>query len=261
LWRDLLVYRNLSDRLYSPWPPTNGCTNNGGIRLINDPGKVTLTAAAQANSPDMTGICVQQTPSTVNPAAVKFTALEQSAPISVQEVEWSGYSGAKFGSLLKISDGYLVFWLSLGATNEHQGHDIRVAKLNREFQLVKGPTWVTRTPGIEEWNVHVVPYGDQFLMIYNHIDISGSPTMNYAVYLGKFQGTHLRLLSAEGNFLSDDEIVQGAPITENDGPVVFPNGDVGWAFVNPKPDYSRIIPEPTGSTLQSLSIARVRLCP
>lgn len=258
LWRDLLVYRILTDRLSSPWPPVHGCTNNGGIRLIGDPGKVSFSPSAQTNTPDITGICVQQTPS-----MVKFTTLENSASVSPQdqEVGWPGYSGAKFGSLLKISDGYLVFWLSLGATNSRQGHDIRMAKLNTQFKLIKGPMWLTQTPGVEEWNVHVAPYGDRFLLLYNQIDISGSPTANRAVYLGEFKGTHLRLISADGDFLSEDEVIQGVPLTENDSPVVFPNGDVGWVFVNPKPDYARTLAESAGSTFQRLSIAKVRFCP
>jgi len=233
----------------------HGCENNGGIRLIQDPGKAKPVGDASIAPPETTGICVQQ-----SHQAVKFTALDGDRLVSDNEVEWAGYSGARFGSLLKIADGYLVFWLSLGPTNEHQGHDIRMARLDKTFQVIDGPKWLARTPGIEEWNLHVVPYGDnRYLMLYGEITITGTPDNDYAVYLGNFAGTHLALIDVDGNILSDD-IVQGAPTTANAEPLVLPNQDVAWVFVNPSPDYSQTIASVNGPGQATLHVARVRYC-
>jgi hypothetical protein len=254
-WRDALIFRDAFGRV-APWTVVHGCENNGGIRLIPDPGKVNLVSATWPTIPEITGQCIQQ-----SPRSVKFTALEADEVVSDQEVWWPGYSGARMGSLLKISDGYMVFWLSLGASDDHQGHDIRMARLDRNFTIVSGPTWLTRTPGREEWNLHVVPYGaNHFLMAYGEIAITSSPGTDYALYLGDFVGTHLSLLDASGSLVSD-EIVQSAPTTADDEPVVLPGGDVAWAFVNQSPDYSQIVTTVSGPPGQStLHVARLRYC-
>jgi hypothetical protein len=240
----------------APWTVVHGCENNGGIRLIADTGKTNLANASYSSLPAMTGLCVQQIPQ-----AVKFTALEADSLVSDQEVGVPGYSGAKLGSLLKISGGYLVFWLSLGDTNDHQGHDIRMARLDSSFNVVSGPTWLTRTPGTEEWNLHVVPYGtDHFLMVYIEIAITESAQANYAMYLGNYVGTHLALLDANGALLSDALVVPGAPTTANAEPVVLGNGDVAWPFVNPTPDFTQTVDNPNGPGQTTLRIARVRYC-
>ena len=144
-WRDALVFRDPFGYVPPPLTVAHGCGNNGGIRLIKDPRKTNLVSGTWSSLPEMTGLCVQQMRS-----AVQFTELEAGSLVSNQEVGWSGYSGAKMGSLLKIAEGYLVYWLSLGANNDHQGHDIRVARLDSGFNVVSGPTWLTRTPGTEE---------------------------------------------------------------------------------------------------------------
>jgi hypothetical protein len=255
LWRDALVFRDYFGKVL--WEPTDGCWNNGGIRLIPDLGKVNLTTSLSVSYPEITGLCVQQIA-----AAVKFTALDDDRLVSDQEVGWSGYAGARFGSLLKIAEGYLVFWLSLGPTNDHQGHDIRMARLDSSFNLVGGPTWLLRTPGVEEWNLHVAPYGtagDRFLMTYGEIAITGVTDSDYAVYVGDFVGTHLALIDVDGTILAN-EIVQGVPTTANSEPVILGNGDVAWAFVNPTPDYSQTIAGPNGPGQTTLRVARVRYC-
>jgi hypothetical protein len=253
-WRDLLVFRDSFGRP-APLSLTHGCDNNGGIRLIPDPGKTNLVSASYSSLPAITGLCVQQARQ-----AVKLTQLEADSLISDQEVQVPGYSGAKLGSLLKIAGGYLVYWLSLGATNDHQGHDIRMARLDTSFNVVNGPTWLTRTPGVEEWNLHVVPYGNRrFLMIYEEISITQSAGDNWAMYLGTFRGTHLALLDENGAPLTD-ELVSGVASTANAEPVVLLNQDVAWPFVNPSPDYTHTITDPNGPGQKELHIARVRYC-
>jgi hypothetical protein len=255
LWRDALVFRDYFGKVL--WQPTRGCWNNGGIRLIPDLGKPNLATSTSVSYPEITGLCIQQIA-----ASVKFTALDADRLVSDDEEGWSGYSGARFGSLLKIADGYLVFWTSLGSTNDHQGHDIRMARLDRNFNLVSGPTWVMRTPGVEEWNLHVAPYGpagDRFLMMYGEIAITGVTDSDYAVYVGNFLGTQLALIDANGTILSS-QLVQGAPTTTNGEPVILGNGDVAWAFVNPAPDYTRTIAGPNGPGQKTMRVARVRYC-
>jgi hypothetical protein len=255
-WRDALVFRDAFGQR-APWTIAHGCQNNGGIRLIVDPGKTNLLGATMASFPGITGICVQQ-----SRQAVKLTGLEADALISDQEVSWAGYSGARLGSLLKTSDGYLVFWLSLGASNDHQGHDIRMARMDSNFNVVAGPSWILpRSPGIEEWNLHVVPYGtDRFLLVYNEIEITAPAlTSDYAMYLGNFLGTRLRVIDANGGTMAS-ELVQGAPITANAEPVILSGGDVAWAFVNPTPDYTQTVAGPNGPGQTQLHIVRLRNC-
>ncbi len=251
-WRDALVFRD-SFGQPAPLSVTHGCSNNGGVRLIPDPNKVNLSGTA--NQPEMTGLCVQQ-----SRVAVKLTALENDQTVSDQEVHWSGYSGAKLGSLVKTADGYLVFWLSLGASNDHTGHDIRMARFDNSFNLVAGPTWLTRTPNVEEWNLHVVPYGNnQFLMIYGEIAITGpADDTDWAMYLGNYSGLRMKIIAADGTTLAQTENpIQGAPTTANAEPVVLPDGSVAWAFVNPTPDYSQVITGPNGPGQTTLHLARV----
>ena len=261
-WRDALVFRDsLGGALPSTMPQLErGCQNNGGIRLIPDQAKANLVAAAWTTLPDITGLCVQQ----ARPE-LKLTSLEADQAVSDQEVSWPGYAGARLGSLLKVAGGYLVFWLSLGDTAEadqHKGHDIRMARLDASFNLVGGPTWITQTAGVEEWNLHVAPYGkEHFLMLYEEITITGSTSDKGAMYLGNYRGTHLALLDASGVVLSD-ELVQDKPlaVTANAEPVLLPGGDVAWPFVNPTPDYTTTISAPNGPGQRTLHIARVRYC-
>ncbi len=261
-WRDALVFR---DSLGGTPPPTmpqlaHGCQNNGGIRLIRDRGKSNLMASTWATLPDLTGLCVQQ----ASPE-LKLTSLEAHRFVSDQEVSWAGYAGARLGSLVKVADGYLVFWLSQGDAAQaelRQGHDIRMARLDHDFNVVAGPTWVTRTPGTQEWNLHVAPYGENhLLMIYEDIAISGSAFDHGAMYLGTYRGTHLALLDGSGLLLAD-ELLQDRPlaITANAEPVLLPGGDVAWPFVNPSPDYTSPTAEPNGPGQTTLRIARVRYC-
>jgi hypothetical protein len=254
-WRDLLVFRQ---SLGSPatLELSHGCQNNGGLRLIADPNRA--NPLGLKNLPQMTGICVQQAA-----ADLKLTGLEGDKVISSQEVEWRGYSGAKLGSLVKVDGGYLVFWLSLGAINDHQGHDIRMARLDANFNVTVGPTWVTKTPGVEEWNLHVVPYGkDQFLMLYQEIAITRpADDSDWAMYLGNYTGTRARLIASDGT-LAPSELLPDAGITANAEPVVLPGSrDVVWPFVNPSPDYTQKVAGPNGPGQTVLHVARLSNCP
>jgi hypothetical protein len=255
-WWDTLVYRDSFGQPTTPLSPTHGCSNNGGIRLLADSARINLQGSP---STEMIGLCVQQ-----SRVALKFTSLENNQTVSSDEVYWPGYAGAKLGSLVKTGDAYLVFWLSLGGTNDHQGHDIRMARFDASFSLVSGPVWLTRTPGVEEWNLHVVPYGtDRFLMMYGEIDITRpADDTDWAMYLGTYAGTRLKIISADGTTLTETtEPIQAAPTTANAEPVVLPNGDVAWAFANPAPDYSKPIVGPNGPGQTTLHIARVCYAP
>lgn len=257
-YRDAVVFR---DSLLQPtgWPAVHGCENNHGIRLIPDTGKANLVGATWPAIPQLTGVCVQE-----GRPSVKLTELEADRPVSVEEVGWPGYSGAQLGSLVKVPGGYLVAWLSLGDTNDNQGHDIRLARLDDSFNVTSGPTWFARTPGREEWNLHVVPYGpnrDRLLMVYGEIEISGSTGERHAMFTGNFLGTHLVLIDSHGKPISSDEIVSGTPTTANSEPVVLaPTSDVAWAFVNLAPDYTAVIAGANGPGQRTLNIARLRYC-
>jgi hypothetical protein len=81
---------------------------------------------------------------------------------------------------------------------------------------------------------------------------------------GQYTGTSARLIDMQGNFITPDARLAAPPNSEQDL-VVFPNGDVGWAFV---PDAKRNCAEPLPNDRgiprvepkRQLSIARLRYC-
>jgi hypothetical protein len=251
-WRDALVFRDGQGHP-GPWPVAHGCVANSSLRLIADPGKASVSTTGSI--PEVTGICVQQAKQ-----AIKFTSLDLDRVVSDQELVSSSYSGARMGSLLKIPGGYLVFWMSLGQTNDHQGQDIRMARLDSNFNLMSGPAWFRRTPGSAELNLHVMPYGEnRFLMVYLEIAITSAFSSDNVLYLGNLVGTHLTLIDVDGKIISD-EVVQGIPTPVNSEPVVLPNEDIAWPFVHPSPDYNQVIQENNGPGQTELHVAQIRYC-
>jgi hypothetical protein len=121
------------------------------------------------------------------------------------------------------------------------------------------PTWLTNDASHPAIAVHVAPYGqDRFLMIWSILQSCQYDTGNC---YGPFGGTFARIIDAAGNAQSGDEQLPARP-TDDANLAVFPNGDVGWAFVDALPNYTaRIDPTTTIPTAHTLSIARLRVCP
>jgi hypothetical protein len=81
---------------------------------------------------------------------------------------------------------------------------------------------------------------------------------------GMYTGTSARLIDLQGNFLTPDVRIAAPPNSEQDI-IVFPNGDLGWAFVpDDMRNYAQALPNnrgvPSVPAKHSLSVARLRYC-
>jgi hypothetical protein len=233
------------------------------------------------------------------PEATQFTALcmidqgtnagmnliQEGAPPTLSllatEFATSGFCSGQFGSIVKsTNDGsYTVAWLSRGGVTGAAGA-LQPAKSANDIALLRlspapdyspsSVTWVNPTPTINEMNLHIAAYGpDRLLVAWDSVegiicDLHQDP--NTETCFGNYTGTHFRLMDTQGNFLTPDEVLT-APPNSRDDMVIFPNGDVGWAFV-PDPDrnYSDILPVdaqkvPLVAAKRQIGIARLIYCP
>jgi hypothetical protein len=186
----------------------------------------------------------------------------------------AGYTAGRFGSVVRMEDGrYLIAWLSRGvpdamATARHpnlaskQAPDIALLQLGSDFAARGSRIWLTDTPDVAETNLHIAPYGpNRLLVVWDNIE--GLRCTEWTCW-GNYTGTSARLLDLNGNFVTPDVRIGAPPNSEQDI-VVFPNGDLGWAFVpDDARNYADPLPNnrgiPTVPAKRQLSIARLRYC-
>jgi hypothetical protein len=180
----------------------------------------------------------------------------------------------QFGSIVKLADNsYVVVWLSRGGSNADDSSPAKPANDIALIRLSAAPaytpsaiTWITNTPNVHEMNLHAAAYGPSRLLLawdsVENFDCSQFP-LNVTC-LGDYTGTHFVLIDTQGNQLTADELLP-APPNSRDDLTLFPNGDVGWAFV---PDAARnynstLEPQkiPQLVTKRQISIARLLYCP
>ncbi|WP_152627528.1 hypothetical protein [Streptacidiphilus melanogenes] len=102
---------------------------------------------------------------------------------------------------------------------------------------------LTSTPGTQNVNVHVAPYGRTALLVSWE-----------SVKHGTFTGTHFRLVDLSGRFLTPDLVLDvhiSGTIT------VLANGDLVWAFVRQTPVYGHRMSR--WPTVTSLFLARLHV--
>src|SRR6266536_2271225 len=91
----------------------------------------------------------------------------------------------------------------------------------------------------------------------SHIE---NPMCDAGLCLGTYGGTHFRLADNQGNFLGPGEII-AAPPNSADDIAVFPNGDLGWAFVAEDRSYSSPLTTLSGvpavPAVRQVSVARL----
>lgn len=190
------------------------------------------------------------------------------------EMSTDGYSAGQFGSVVKMGDGtYVVGWLSRGVVNSggpspgaaKRAPDIAILHLGGDYAPLGSLTWVLETENVAEANLHLAPYGpDRLLVVWDAIE---SLRCGPQTCFGEYTGTHARLIDVHGRFLSPDARVRAVPNTDDDLQV-FPNGDIGWAFVaEDARSYADPLVTGDGGTVQTLplsrtlSVARVAFCP
>jgi hypothetical protein len=181
-----------------------------------------------------------------------------------------GYSAASLGSIVRMADGsFVIGWLSRGVTNSggrsaatRAAPDLAFLALDSSYR-VRGPvTWLSDTPDVAELGLHLAPYGPD--RIFATWEVFDDLQCNGQTCDGAYRGTHARLLDAAGHFVSPDEII-GATPNELEDIRVFPNGDLGFAFVdvadrNRSERASREAGPPAPS-VRKLKVARVAYCP
>ena len=153
------------------------------------------------------------------------------------EFTQAAWAAAVFGSILKVpADGsYAVGWLSRGVTTSQgraaptkQAFDIALLRLGADYVPLGPKKWLVETNDVAEINLHVAPYGrDRMLVTWERIE---NPRCTDRTCWGPYAGTRARVIDLDGNPLSADAQLAAPPNTGEDI-AVFPNGDLGWAFV------------------------------
>ncbi len=250
---DKLVYADSDGRFVrGGW--TWRCSRNLGIRLLPEDGA-------------FTSLCMSDS---APQAGLNLVVSGQSSRLIAHEYSLPGYSGGDFGSVVKLSDGrYFVAWLSRGVREISTStlevamdqHDIGYQILSPDYTPIGRPTWLFSTRDIDETNLHLVPYGpDRILVVWDAVE---SPQCRAGVCLGSFGGTHVRLINGDGTFASAEEVI-AAPPASGDDIAVYPNGDVGWAFVPAARDYSTVLNTTNGvpdvPPARQISVARMTYC-
>ena len=234
------------------------CTGQQGMRLL-------------PNSTSFTALCVSaDTPFAGLNLVTEGTPPRQLAPEAVA----SDYAGGSFGSVVRMADGtYIVGWLSRGvpdsmATAKHPNvpsktaPDIALLHLGADYAVLGPRLWLAETPGVAETNLHLAPYGpNRLLVVWDNIERLNCTARTC---WGTYTGTSARLIDLQGNFLTPDVRIDAPPNSEQDI-VVFPNNDLGWAFVpDDARNYAEPLPNnrgvPTVPTKRRLSVARLRYC-
>jgi hypothetical protein len=230
-----------------------GCSINQGIRLL--PGPSTFTPICLSDSQPSQGLNL---------------VLEGQPPVQLApELSAIGYSAGQLGSIVRMGDGtFVIAWSSRGLTNAggrpnaaKTAPDLAFLTLDRDYRVVIDHTWLSDTPDMAELGVHLAPYGPDRLLLtweaFSDLQCNGQTCD------GTFRGTHARLLDATGHFLTPDEIIPATP-NELEDIRVFPNGDLGFAFVDVA-DRTRSIGNTSDGgapapPVRTLNIARVSYC-
>ncbi|MET0387663.1 MAG: hypothetical protein ABW321_16960 [Polyangiales bacterium] len=257
LYGDKLVYvSDTGEFLPGGWDWN--CTISQGMRLL--PGPSTFTSLCMADTLPAAGLNL----------VTEGVPSRQLAPERAE----NGYSAGTFGSLLRLDDGsFLVGWTGRGVTPTaateprpsqalRQANDIAILHLAADYSVTQPLTWLTATPEIAETNLHVALYGpNRLLILWDAIE---GLSCTERTCWGTYTGTFARLVDYQGNRLTPDTPIDAPPNSEQDL-VIFPDGDIGWAFV---PDDSRNYAAPLTTSngvpnvpvKRTVGIARLRYC-
>ena len=234
------------------------CTGQQGMRLL--PNTASFTALCMSEDAPFAGLNL----------VTEGTAPRQLAPEAVA----SDYAGGSFGSVVRMADGtYMVGWLSRGvpdamATDQHPSTasktapDIALLRLGADYAALGPRIWLAETPNVAEANLHLAPYGpNRLLVVWDNI---AGLNCTLRTCWGTYTGTSARLIDLQGNFLTPDVRIDAPPNSEQDI-VVFPNNDLGWAFVpDDERNYAQPLPNNRGIPMvpakRRLSVARLRYC-
>jgi hypothetical protein len=250
---DKLVYADeLGRALKGGW--SWNCSLNAGLRLL--PEADVFTSVCLSDSQPFTGLNL----------VVEGVPARQLAP----EYVTTGYSAGQFGSLTKLPDGgYMITWLSRGLsgsashpTAAKQALDIAMLRLGPHYETVGTKKWLVETPSMAEVNLHVAPYGTtRLLVVWDRL--TDLHCTSFTCF-GTYAATIARLADFDGNFVTPEEHIS-APPNNGDDINVFPNGDLGWAFVpDDSRNYTTALTDDRLARLPKkriINVARLRYCP
>jgi hypothetical protein len=246
---DKLVYLDEQGQFLSGGWSWGACTRNLGIRLVAE----NFTAFCISDGDDAR---VNVIPPTLplRPRAI------------AQEVGWPGYAGGQFGSAVKVSDGYLLGWLSRGSINPMPSHNLAWAFIANDYTIMR-PRWVAgaQTEDVAEINLHLAPYGPhRVLLVWESIE---RPRCSSGVCYGEYGGTHYRLMDLAGNFVSEEVVTfppSAATPNSADDIAVYPNWDLGWAFVAEERNFTGPLAiangVPNTAPARELKVVRLSYC-
>jgi hypothetical protein len=228
------------------------CSANQGLRLL--PETDAFSAICLSDSAPFAGLNL-----VVDGRAAQQLASEQTS---------TGLAQGQVGSFVKLDDdSYAIGWLSrAGSANAapKTAYDIALLRLAPPDYAPLGPkTWPVETPTLAETNLHVAPYGpDHLLFVWETIREMSCTAMSC---FGTRVGTIARLMDRNGVWVGPETPIDAVPNTADDI-AVFPNGDLGWAFVpedarsyaNELQTDSRGVA--TVPSKRRVSVARLRYC-
>lgn len=171
-----------------------------------------------------TAICMEDGTSQ---GGVYVAGLGEKREIAKEEAT-AGWIGAKMGGIVKLPDNrYMVAWSSQWGVSSN-AYDIAVSYLNADRIPTGTRRWLTDTTDMSEENLHIALFGDDHILV------------AYSVYenavcnttcVGDYGGMRFRLMDFNGNWVDDAERLEVRPPDE-DEMAVFPNRDIGFAFVD-----------------------------
>ena len=251
-WADKLIYADGRGRyLRGGWGWN--CGTNLGLRLLPEAGAFTAVCLADSRPSPGLNLVTEGVP------------FRQISP----EFAVPGYVAAQFGSMVKVlADGsYALAWLSRGVNTSQgrtasakQANDVMLLRLDSEYMPLGPRKWLIETPDVAETNLHLALYGnDRLLMTWERVESPRCP--NDRTCWGPYSGAFVRLMDLNGDALSADTPLTALPNNADDL-TVFPEGDLGWAFVeeqersyqNPLRDLSKL------PAKRVLSVARMHVC-
>ena len=247
---DKLVYADDRGRHVAGGWDSN-CDLSLGVRLLPEPGAFTSVCLSDRLPFPGVNLVTEGVPA-------RQLSAEYTAP---------SFAAASLGSLVKVpADGsYVLSWLSRGISTADgrvaaatPAYDIALLRLGPDYQLLVPKKWLQETPDVAELNLHMAAYGpDRLLLTWERIE---APRCTDRTCWGPYSGTRAQIIDLNGNPLSPETAIDAPPNVLEDI-AVFPNGDLGWAFVA---DDQRNYEEPIDSRdvpgKHQLSIARLRVC-
>lgn len=251
---DKMVYADAAGA-FLPGGWSFSCTDNQGLRLW--PERDSFTSVCFSASSRFAGLNL-------------VTDGRPALPLGAELIA-NGYVTGQFGSLVKLGDGsYIVGWQSRGVGDARAGSlrikkatDIALIRLDAERAPLSDKQWLFETSDSAESNLHFANYGpDRVLVVWDTLQ---EPECSYAMCFGKYGGTLAGLIDHDGQLLSPPALLSAVPNTGEDI-MVFPNGDLGWAYVAEAERHTAApLPVTRSGELRvpvkrELSVARLRYC-